>query len=500
MNLDNLFGQIVVISIAASILAVAILLIKIIFRKKLSGKIHYYIWFLLVIKLIIPLNFQSQLSPFNFINDKSQKYYISSVVYKNFSSVTNLHASKDNYKPPMAVSSGFGFNLKTAALIWIIGVSLILAYIIVVNIMLWINIKKRHECKRTDVDHILQESKLELGINSKISIIYDDDVKSPAVYGIIRPKILISQRIIHGLSSQKLKFVFLHELAHIKRKDLVLNVVIMLLQVIYWFNPLIVYSLYEFKQDCELACDATAIKALNSKEIRDYGETIIDMLQMLSKPNMFIGTLGFSNKYSKRRIIMISSFNKKSIAGTAIALCLVFAVGCSSTVKTLGTNLNSITTNNSTPVSNTTKPSQSSTKNHSDITSKIKNYILNGQGDKIDQLKYKWSTAFLNRVDIESLYKQYISNWGEADNLDDFAKYMTLNAPIPSDWKELFQKDLADPHLGKISRLKFLDHDSYQAYIVLNGKEIPYVIVSSRTGYYYGWVNNHQWLLTNYAN
>ncbi|WP_423219389.1 M56 family metallopeptidase [Clostridium akagii] len=64
-------------------------------------------------------------------------------------------------------------------------------------------------------------------------------------------------------------------------------------------SPLIVYSLYQFKQDCELACDVTAIKILNSKEVREYGETIIDMLQILSKPNLYIGTLGFSNKYSK---------------------------------------------------------------------------------------------------------------------------------------------------------------------------------------------------------
>jgi len=496
MNLDNLFQQIVLLSITASILAIAIIVVKNIFRKKLSGKIHYYIWFLLVLKLIIPLNLQSQLSPFNFINDKSQKYDISSAVNKNLSNISSLNtntnnhkqssASTDNYKPTITSSTRLGFNLKTAALIWIIGVLLILSYIILVNIILWINIEKRPNCRRTDVENILQESKFKLGINSKISIIYDEDVKSPAVYGIIRPKILISQRIIDGLSSQKLKFVFLHELAHIKRKDLILNVGIMLLQVIYWFNPLIVYSLYEFKQDCELACDATAINALNSNEIRDYGETIIDMLQMLSKSNLFIGTLGFSNKYSKRRIIMISSFNKKSIAGTAIALCLVFAVGCSSTVNTLGNNSNGITTNNSTPVSNTTKSSQSSTKNHSDITSKIKNYILNGQGNKPETLKYKWSTAFLNRVDTEKLYKQYISNGGKANDLDNFAKYITLNAPIPSDWKELFQKDLSDPPLVKVSKLEALGNDLYQVYIVLNGKEVHYLVVSSRTGYYYG--------------
>ncbi|MFT8313725.1 MAG: hypothetical protein ABF633_05645 [Clostridium sp.] len=231
---------------------------------------------------------------------------------------------------------------------------------------------------------------------------------------------------------------------------------------------------------------------------------------------------------------MISSFNKKSIAGTVIALSLVFMVGCSSTAKTLSGNSNSTnaianktnsnasstnnvtntastnklesdkinkpnkqenvakqnstTTNNSnsTPVSNNNKPSQASTKNYGDISLTIKNYILNGQGNKSEALKYKWSPTFLNRVDIESLYKQYIANGGHADDLESFANYMTLNAPIPSDWKDLFEKDLYDKYGVKVVRLEHLNDDLYQAYIEKDGSEIPYVVVSSRTGYFHG--------------
>jgi beta-lactamase regulating signal transducer with metallopeptidase domain len=99
----------------------------------------------------------------------------------------------------MTVKSTLKFNLKTAAIIWIIVALSILAYIIFTNIMLWINITKRPNCKRQDVDDILQESKLKLGITSKISVIYDKDIKSPFAYGIIRPKILISEHIVDKL-------------------------------------------------------------------------------------------------------------------------------------------------------------------------------------------------------------------------------------------------------------------------------------------------------------
>ncbi|MFT5872473.1 MAG: hypothetical protein ACI8WT_001404 [Clostridium sp.] len=219
---------------------------------------------------------------------------------------------------------------------------------------------------------------------------------------------------------------------------------------------------------------------------------------------------------------MISLLNKKSIIVIITVLALGLMVGCSSIKKTSsdttssnksknevsnsakGTNeletdkiskpneqenvakQNSTTTNNSTPVSNNNKPSQASTKNYDDITEKTKNYILNGQGNKPDALKIKWSPTFLNRVDIESLYKQHLANGGNADDLESFAKYMTLNAPIPSDWKDLFGKDLYDIYGEKAVRLEHLNGDLYQAYIVKNGSEIPYAAVSSRTGYFHG--------------
>lgn len=63
---------------------------------------------------------------------------------------------------------------------------------------------------------------------------------------------------------------------------------------------------------------------------------------------------------------------------------------------------------------------------------------------------------------------------------------MTLNAPISSNWEKLFEKDLYDIYGEKVVRLEHLEDDLYQAYIKKDGAEIPYVVVSSRTGYFHG--------------
>lgn len=120
------------------------------------------------------------------------------------------------------------------------------------------------------------------------------------------------------------------------------------------------------------------------------------------------------------------------------------------------------------------------------ITEKVKNYITNGQENKPEAQKIKWSNTFLNKVDIESLYREYISKGGNTDNLENVVEYITLNAPIPSDWEKLFEKDLFDIYGEKVIRLEHLEGDLYQVYIKKDGAEIPYVVVSSRTGYFHG--------------
>ena len=121
-----------------------------------------------------------------------------------------------------------------------------------------------------------------------------------------------------------------------------------------------------------------------------------------------------------------------------------------------------------------------------DISEKVKNYIINGQSNKSEAEKIKWGKTFLNEVDIKSLYDQYISTGGNANDLEKFASYMTLNAPIVNNWEELFKKDLYDIYGEKVVRLKHLENDLYEAYIKKDGAEVPYVVVSARTGYFHG--------------
>lgn len=124
--------------------------------------------------------------------------------------------------------------------------------------------------------------------------------------------------------------------------------------------------------------------------------------------------------------------------------------------------------------------------NNQNVTEKITDYIINGQENKPEAEKLKWSESFLNRIDIGSLYDQYISSGGNPNDLESISQYVTLNAPILNDWKKLFERDLYNIYGQKVTKLEPLDNDLYQAYVNIDGKDVPYVVVSARTGYFHG--------------
>ena len=135
----------------------------------------------------------------------------------------------------------------------------------------------------------------------------------------------------------------------------------------------------------------------------------------------------------------------------------------------------------------TNKLKEESDKN---IIEEVKNYILNGQEDMPEALKLKWSKSFLNNLDLESLYEDFLDANSKKDNVEDFAKYITENAPISSNWEDMFKKDLYETYKEEVVKIRHLDGDLYEASVIINGVETPYVVVSSRTGYYHGTSGN----------
>lgn len=149
----------------------------------------------------------------------------------------------------------------------------------------------------------------------------------------------------------------------------------------------------------------------------------------------------------------------------------------------------SYVTSRQTAESNVSKPEKdigTSMPEANDIAQKTKEYIINGQKDKPSAKKLNWSETFLNQVNIEAVYYKYISAGGKSDDIQGFAGYLTKNAPVPRNWKALFEADLWEAYGEKVSKYEFLQDNLYQVYVRKNGSDVPYVAVNARTGYFHG--------------
>lgn len=311
----QIFYTILKISIKASILIGVILLIKSIWGEKMGAKNQYCLWFLLIIKLLLPPHIN--LSFFNMLSQISPYYILIKPPYFPTEADIISWFTKDfTVSQELMQQSGASFFSLPYILpsIWILGVIALMMYMIIVNIKFRHLINNSKITVGKDIKQILLEHSQRLNVNKQLKVYKSPFIHSPCLYGFFKPCILLPQNIEEKINTEELKYVISHELAHFKRKDIFIYLLISILQIIYWFNPIILYGLYRMKNDCEIACDALALSSFEKDEKQNYGLSIIHLLEKSKTQGNHIITTEFVNskKYLKRRIIMIKEFKKGS--------------------------------------------------------------------------------------------------------------------------------------------------------------------------------------------
>jgi beta-lactamase regulating signal transducer with metallopeptidase domain len=159
---------------------------------------------------------------------------------------------------------------------------------------------------------LLAETVKKLGLRKSPEIALSRNISSPAVFGVFRPVLLLPVDAIHHLSPRRTGHILLHELTHIKRGDLLINTLYMLMQIIYWFNPLLWLLRSKLQHLRELCCDGTVARMLRD-ETADYRDTIVEVTQrFLTKPvGARIGLLGMTES-SSRLLVRLKWLEKKT--------------------------------------------------------------------------------------------------------------------------------------------------------------------------------------------
>jgi len=212
---------------------------------------------------------------------------------------------------------------------WLIGAIMIVLYLVLVYASNVLKLNNGNNCSDPVIIKAIEKCKQEMGIRSKILIFYSRHVNTPSMFGLINPSLLVPIGILSALSDDEKRYVLLHELSHLKRRDLWMNWLTLLLRAVYWFNPVIWYAFAKMQEDCEVACDANVLQHLNKEEHPRYGETILCVLKTVSRPILLPVTTGMTNRKSsiKRRLAMITSFKRPSWKLSIVAVGLLALIG-----------------------------------------------------------------------------------------------------------------------------------------------------------------------------
>lgn len=327
-------------SLMGSILIVLIILVRLTFKKRLSTHCQYLIWFLLIVRLIIPYAPESSISIFNVflhLNIKTWPGHVIGVQTNSqatWSTDSQLPISTtvndaDDYTHRIE-RSFFDSNENIVLGIWLIGALSLTIYTITLTARMRRILK--NGAKVTDVGAIglFEECKLALNIKSTPVLIESSVIRSPMAAGTLRPHIILPSGIVTELSQEKLRFIILHELAHLQRKDIYVNWITTLLQIFHWFNPLIWYAFNQMREDRELACDANVLSVLKPDEYKSYGDAIICLLERFSYPVYDHTVAGFASGKShiKQRMAKIAAYKKGTIAEIFWGISLFSLMGC----------------------------------------------------------------------------------------------------------------------------------------------------------------------------
>ena len=127
---------------------------------------------------------------------------------------------------------------------------------------------------------LFDECRSRMGVRTPVTLWRCGHVSSPMLAGMIRPRLILPADAA-SLGDRTLRDVFLHELAHVRRRDIAASWLVTALLVLHWFNPLLWLAAWRVRVDRECACDALALSSMDHAERFDYGESLLALLSRM---------------------------------------------------------------------------------------------------------------------------------------------------------------------------------------------------------------------------
>lgn len=304
--MDDVFLKLVNLSISASWLILAVLVLRVVL-KKAPKWVMPLLWGVVALRLVCLFSIESALSLI-----PSAETIPSEIVTETREPVLYEQATLDivtNPTLPSAAEVPVGVSRQQAqvdfniySILWLAGMSALLVHALV----------SAGKLKR----------KLATAILLRDNIYESEFVDSPFVFGVVKPNIYLPMHMDEGTAA----YVIAHEHAHLARRDHWWKVLGYLVLALHWFNPLVWVAYILFCRDIELACDEKVVRGLDGAARADYSQALLSC----AAPKRAVAAcpLAFGEGNIKTRVKSALHYKKPAfwVAAAAVLAVVIVAV------------------------------------------------------------------------------------------------------------------------------------------------------------------------------
>lgn len=326
------------ILLTSSVLILALLALRRLFRRTISRRMQYVLWALVLVRLLVPLNVgtlaHNVLSAAEPVQAAVEKRLETPILYtqdgteRRPAQLADGNAPQGESQSPPADAAQSApadeYSLVTPTYravalsealtyVWYAGMLIVGAW------FLFTNLRFARALRKARTPYSVE------GCRYPVYLV--PALPSPCLFGVLRPAIYLNNAAT--ASPETLRFVLAHEQTHARHLDPLWSLLRGLCLTVYWFDPLVWLAAVLSREDGELACDEGTLRALGADERTAYGKALLSLVPVCAKPqNPLLGatTMTGGKKSLKERVTRIAENRQAKTAAVFAAVALAALV------------------------------------------------------------------------------------------------------------------------------------------------------------------------------
>lgn len=333
------------VALYSAAITAGILLFRFIFKNRISSKLQYLMWWLLILRLLMPVtpdiglhfNLQDMLLKQAHQAELPTPAPVLDVApasvpstQPSYDSVTPAVQPDTDVAPSQHVNPAKSTDWYSIVfVVWLLGAIGFLGWLIFVKLRYYESLQHLMAGGPREVYELYDKCCKELGVKPLPLWIVNKSM-SPGIAFFGEPVLLVPLSLCNDES--RLRFALLHELTHKKRGDHYMTLLLNILRAVYWFDPVVHFAFSELRSDMESACDSDVLAYIGHEQKRGYLTVILDMFSYDTEPILGMSQIR-SKRMAKRRMKGAFMKSRTSPAFRAITLCiaLIMSLCCFTT-------------------------------------------------------------------------------------------------------------------------------------------------------------------------